>query len=73
MQVVVAVNRRSSDTNAEIACVIEAALKAGAAGAAEASHWAHGGVVYMDPIFNFKTINETWCRLWGRCIGPSGC
>jgi len=40
---VVAVNRFSSDTDAEIAIVIAAALEAGAVAAVEANHWAIGG------------------------------
>ncbi len=40
---VVAINRFSSDSDAEVACIREAALAAGARAAVEANHWALGG------------------------------
>jgi formyltetrahydrofolate synthetase len=40
---VVAINRFSSDSDAEVACIQEAALAAGARAAVEANHWALGG------------------------------
>lgn len=43
VQPVVAVNRFSSDTDAEIALVRELAMQAGALAAVEANHWAKGG------------------------------
>lgn len=43
VQPVVAINRFSTDTDAEIAVVREAALAAGALAAVEANHWAEGG------------------------------
>ena len=43
VNVVVAVNRFTADTDAEIQCVREAAVAAGAMGAYESQVWAHGG------------------------------
>jgi len=39
----VSVNRFSSDTEAELAVVVQAAKEAGAADAIVADHWSHGG------------------------------
>ncbi|KAL2045552.1 hypothetical protein N7G274_001980 [Stereocaulon virgatum] len=46
--VVVAINRFETDTEAEIAVVREEALKAGAADAIPANHWAEGGKGAVD-------------------------
>ena len=45
---VVAVNRFSTDTDAEIAIVVKAAEAAGAFAAVEANHWAKGGEGAVD-------------------------
>lgn len=46
--VVVAINRMSSDTEAEIAVIRDEALAAGAEDAVPANHWAHGGAGAVD-------------------------
>lgn len=46
--VVVAVNRFSTDTEAEIQCIREEAIKAGAEDAISANHWAEGGAGAVD-------------------------
>ncbi len=46
--VVVAINRFSTDTDAEIKAVCEAALSAGAYAAVEANHWAKGGAGALE-------------------------
>ena len=43
VKVVVAVNKFSGDTDAELACVKESAMAAGAVAAVTADHWANGG------------------------------
>ena len=48
VQPVVAVNRFSTDSDAEIALVKAAALEAGAFAAVEANHWALGGAGAVD-------------------------
>ena len=48
MQPVVAVNRFSTDSDAEIAMVKAAAMEAGAFAAVEANHWAQGGLGAVD-------------------------
>lgn len=48
VQPVVAVNRFSTDTEAEVALVKAAALEAGAFAAVEANHWALGGAGAVD-------------------------
>lgn len=46
--VVVAINRFSTDTEAEVQCIKEEALKAGAEDAIPANHWAEGGKGAVD-------------------------
>lgn len=48
VRVVVAVNRFSSDTDAELEVVRQAALEAGAADAVTAEHWSRGGAGAVD-------------------------
>lgn len=48
LPVVVAVNRFTADTDAEINVVRQAAVKAGALDAVSANHWAEGGVGAVD-------------------------
>ncbi|KAK3678936.1 tetrahydrofolate synthase [Recurvomyces mirabilis] len=48
VEVVVAVNRFETDTDAELEVIREEALKAGAADAIPANHWAEGGVGAVD-------------------------
>ncbi|KAK4556581.1 tetrahydrofolate synthase [Recurvomyces mirabilis] len=48
VEVVVAINRFETDTDAELEVIREEALKAGAADAISANHWAEGGVGAVD-------------------------
>lgn len=68
--VVVAINKFSTDTDAEIACIREASLAAGASDAVLSNHWAEGGAGAVDLARGVVAASESADKAAFRLLYP---